>query len=121
MIEITDALWRSFYHEQLKRLFELYPRDQVLVLQFERCRAEPEAEMAETCRFLGLEPFAELPQQLVRERSPRDKPPLPERMRAELVTRLSEDAANLADLCPRIDLSLWPNFEHLSPSHRQRS
>ena len=119
MIEITDALWRSYYHEQLRRLFELYPRDQVLVLQFERCRAEPEAQMEATCRFLGLEPFAELPHQLVRERSPRAKPPLPERMRAELVERLSEDAAKLARLCPEIDLSLWPNFEHLSAARQQ--
>lgn len=117
MIEITDALWRSYYHEQLRRVFELCPREQVLVLQFERCLADPSGQMDATCRFLGLEPFEELPEQLVRERSPRDKPPLPERMRSELVARLSDDVAQLAGLCPEIDLSLWPNFANLrSPS-----
>lgn len=114
MIEITDALWRSFYHEQLKRAFELYPREQVLVLQFERCRADPAREMERTCRFLGLEPFEELPSQLVRERSPRDKPAFPDRTREELVARLADDVRKLAATCPEIDLSLWPNFSHLA-------
>jgi hypothetical protein len=114
MIEITDALWRSFYHEQLKRLFELYPRDQVLVLQFERCRTNPAGQMEATCRFLGLEPFDELPSQLVRERSPRDKPPLADRLRDELVARLSDDVRQLIELCPEIDPSLWPNFKHIA-------
>lgn len=118
MIEITDALWRSFYHEQLKRLFELYPRDQVLVLQFERCRTDPAGQMEATCRFLGLEPFGELPSQLVRERSPRDKPPLADRLRDELVARLSDDVRKLIDLCPEIDPSLWPNFNHIAANSR---
>jgi hypothetical protein len=118
MIEITDALWRSFYHEQLKRLFELYPRDQVLVLQFERCRTDPAGQMEATCRFLGLEPFGELPSQLVRDRSPRDKPPLADRLRDELVARLSDDVRKLIDLCPEIDPSLWPNFNHIAANSR---
>jgi hypothetical protein len=113
MIEITDALWRSFYHAELKRLFELYPREQGLVLQFERCLGDPGGQMRATCGFLGLEPFDELPNQLVRERSPRDKPPLPARMHDELVTRLTDDVRQLARLCPEIDLSAWPNFSHL--------
>jgi len=113
MIEITDAMWRSFYYQQLRRVFELYPREQVLVLQFERCRNEPEPQMRATCEFLGLEPFAELPPQLVEERSPRDKPEFPRRMREELVARLSDDVRRLAELCPEIDPALWPNFTHL--------
>jgi Sulfotransferase family len=118
MIEITDALWRSFYYEQLKRLFELYPRDQVLVLQFERCRTDPAGQMEATCRFLGLEPFGELPSQLVRDRSPRDKPPLADRLRDELVARLSDEVRKLIDLCPEIDPSLWPNFNHIAANSR---
>ena len=114
MIEITDALWRSFYCEQLERVFELYPRDRVLVLQFERCRTDPEGQMAATCRFLGLDPFDELPGQLLRERSPRDKPTLPDRTRDELIHRLTGDVSRLAELCPEIDVSMWPNFSHLA-------
>jgi hypothetical protein len=114
LIEITDALWRSFYYEQLNRVFELFDRERVLVLQFERCRTDPAGQMEATCRFLGLEPFDELPDQLVRERSPREKPSLPERMRAELVERLSADVSRLIGMCPEIDLELWPNFSHLA-------
>jgi hypothetical protein len=114
LVEIADALWRSFYFEQLSRVFELYPREQVLVLQFERCRADPEGQMQATSGFLGLEPFAELPRQLVGERSPRDKPALSDRMRGELVARLTDDVGRLAELCPEIDLSLWPNFRHMA-------
>jgi hypothetical protein len=116
LVEIADALWRSFYFEQLRRLFELYPREQILVLQFERCRNDPAGQMEATCRFLGLEPFEELPRPLVRERFPREKPSLPERMREELVSRLSEDVRRLAGLCPELDLSAWPNFSHLAAS-----
>jgi Sulfotransferase family len=114
LIEISDALWRSFYYEQLSRVFELFGRDQVLVLQFERCLSDPEGEMRATCRFLGLEPLETPPRQLTRERPPREKPVLPERMREELVRRLADDVGRLARLCPEIDLSLWPNFSHLA-------
>ena len=114
LVEIADAMWRSFYFEQLSRLFELYSREQVLVLQFERCVVDPQGQMHSTCRFLGLEPFEELPRQLVRERDAREKPSLPERMREELVARLSDDVGRLAGLCPEIELSLWPNFSHLA-------
>jgi hypothetical protein len=114
LIEISDALWRSFYYEQLSRVFELFGRDQVLVLQFERCLSDSEGEMRATCRFLGLEPFEEPPPQLTRERPPREKPALPERTREELVRRLTDDVGRLAGLCPEIDLSQWPNFSHLA-------
>ena len=72
------------------------------MLQFERCRSDPAGQMEATCRFLGLEPFDELPDQLVRERRAR-KPSLPERMRAELVER-SDDVSRLIGLCRR---STW--------------
>jgi hypothetical protein len=114
LVEIADAMWRSFYFEQLSRLFELYSREQVLVLQFERCVEDPQGQMRSTCGFLELEPFDELPRQLLRERAARDKPSLPERMREELVARLSDDVERLARLCPEIELSLWPNFSHLA-------
>lgn len=119
LAQVADAVWRGRYHEQLRRVFELYPRGQVLVLQFERCVREPLPQLAATCRFLGLEPFDELPRRMERRRSaPRQKPELPEHMRSELVARLGDDVARLAELCPEIDLSLWPSFSHLAPPGR---
>jgi len=36
------------------RILNLFPRDNVLILQHERCHAEPLAEMQRMQRFLGI-------------------------------------------------------------------
>jgi hypothetical protein len=113
---LGDALWRGFYAEQLRHVFRFFPREQVLVLQFERCRKEPLRQLRRTCDYLGIEPPDELPEEMTREREPQEKPPLSESMRGELVERLEVDVSALARLCPEIDLSLWPNFAHLADS-----
>ena len=45
---------RGFYGEQLGRLFELFPREQALVLRAEDLRRDPAAILAQVRRFLGL-------------------------------------------------------------------
>jgi hypothetical protein len=113
---VSDAVWRGFYGEQVGRLLELFPRERVLVLQYERCRAEPEAELARTCEFLGIETPAEPSERLRRERGEgrgehrHDVPDLPGPIRDELVERWREDVSLLTRLCPEIDLDLWPAF-----------
>jgi hypothetical protein len=116
LAQLADAVWRGFYGEQLRHAFRIFPREQLLVLQFERCRAEPLEQMRRTCEFLGLDPPGELPEAMERRRPPREKPPLPDRMRAELVARLAADVSALAELCPEIDLALWPNFDRSGAS-----
>ena len=110
LVQLSDAVWRGFYFEQLRRLYDLFPRERVLVQQFERCRDEPLAEMARTCEFLGIEPFTELPANMTRERDPKPKPPLSDAMRAELVALLADDVARTMELCPELDPALWKNF-----------
>jgi len=112
--EIAAAVSRGAYAQQVSRVFDFFPREQVLVLQYERCVTDPVAEMERTCRFLGLEPMSEPPQELVK----RGRPPNPKRelspgMRDDLVARLRSDIEWLVRLCPEIDVSLWPNFRHL--------
>ena len=113
---VSDAAWRGFYGEQIGRLLDIYPPDQVLVLQYERCRAEPAAELARTCEFLGVETPAEPDERLLRERGEgkgdrrHDVPDLPPAIRDELVERWREDVSFLARLCPDLDLGLWPSF-----------
>jgi hypothetical protein len=114
LAQLADAVWRGFYYEQLRRVLDVFPREQLLVLQFERCRDDPLGEMARTCRFLGIEAREELPGVMTRERSPKEKPPLPDHMRAQLVTTLAPDVERLAGLCPELDLALWPNFAQLA-------
>jgi hypothetical protein len=114
LMMFADSLARSLYRQQLRRVFDFFPRDRVLVLQFERCTRDTEGQLRATCEFLGLEPFEELPPRAVgRKRPPHEKPELADAIREELVARLEDDVIRLAQLCPEIDLELWPNFRHL--------
>ncbi|WP_334142923.1 sulfotransferase [Rhabdothermincola sp.] len=45
------------YAEQLARLFEVFPREQVLVLLYEEFARQPQAVLERTYRFLGVEPI----------------------------------------------------------------
>jgi hypothetical protein len=109
---VSDAVWRGYYGEQLRHVFEVFPRDQVLVLQYERCRRDPVDQLEATCRFLGIEVPDEPSELLLRQprRGGHERPELPDRVRDDLVTRYRDDVAALVELCPEIDLSLWPNF-----------
>src|SRR5947207_982402 len=74
---IGDATWRGFYFQQLRHVFALFPHEQVLVLQFERCVQDPVGEMARTWRFLGVDPPEKTPDRLLRHRQVgRDTPEL---------------------------------------------
>jgi hypothetical protein len=118
---LATAVARSAYADQLRRVFDFYPAEQVLVLQYERCVIDPAGEMARTLRFLDLEPPAEPPRDL-REtsRAPAGKPELPAGMRRELQARLGPDVERLIALCPELDVSLWRNFADLSATPRER-
>jgi Sulfotransferase domain len=108
-------MWRGFYHEQLRRVLELYPRNQVLVLQYERCVAEPIAELERTCRFLGLRSRRRPPERLAtRVGSAQASSPLEEAARRELTALYREDVRRLVELVPGIDLTMWPNFRELA-------
>jgi hypothetical protein len=111
MSELSDAIYRSLYHQQLERLLKHFPRDQVLVLQYERCRQDLAGQMEATHRFLGLEPVAVPPPKVeVRSRPQRWKPQLSDQQQEELVASMRDDVQRLLALCPEIDVSLWPNF-----------
>jgi hypothetical protein len=115
LMMLADALARGLYHQQLCRVFEFFPRERVLVLQYERCVADTAVQLAATCRFLDLEPFDQLPPRATeRRRPPNPKPQLGEGMRLDLIGRLGDDVSRLIEMCPEIDVSLWPNFRHLS-------
>ncbi|HEV7384701.1 MAG TPA: hypothetical protein VGN89_07460 [Phenylobacterium sp.] len=49
---------RGFYGEQMARVYDLFPRDQVLVLRSDDLRREPGASLSRVRRFLGLEEAA---------------------------------------------------------------
>jgi Sulfotransferase domain len=108
---ISGAVSRSAYAGQLRRVFELFPREQVLVLQYERCTAQPSLEIERTWRFLGLAPESgSAPGPAEPAHAPRARSELPAGVREDLVARLRHDIDEVAELCPEIDLGLWPNF-----------
>jgi hypothetical protein len=111
---VGDSLARGLYHDQVKRAFDLLGRERVLVLQYERCVAEPMAQMQRTQRFLDLTPLDDLTGRLKQDKPPsRDKPPLPRHLHEQLHGVYAEDVRRVAELCPDVDPELWPNFRGL--------
>lgn len=47
---------RGFYGEQVARMFELFPREQVLFLKADDLRTDPNTVLASVCAFLGVAP-----------------------------------------------------------------
>jgi hypothetical protein len=43
------------YHRQLKRFFELFPRERLLVLLYEDIQADPSAILARACAHVGVQ------------------------------------------------------------------
>jgi hypothetical protein len=104
----AQAVARGLYHAQLERVLEHFPQEQLLVQQYERCVADPAAELARTYAFLGLDASfvpAGLTARVNASRSP--KPELPAERLAELRRTFLPDAERLAAAFPELDLSLW--------------
>lgn len=102
---------RSLYAGQLERLLRYFPREQILVLQFERCLADPAAELARTFRFLGLEPVDHRPPRLMDRRNTAEsgpKPQLSPEAARELTATLCADLPRLVELVPDLDIERWP-------------
>jgi hypothetical protein len=108
---VSDALERGRYHRQLSRMLEYFPAEQLLVLQYERCVAEPLGCYRQTLSFLGLAKHDPDPAALRRRvgwatTSATPLAHLDERLAAEL----GEDVERLLAQFPQIDPALWPNF-----------
>ncbi len=74
--------------------------------------------MERTCRFLGMDPPEEFPERLMEHKQAgRQTPGLTPEIGGELVERYREDSSRLAELCPEIDLSLWPSAS--APGRRE--
>ena len=109
--DIQGAFQRSIYAPQLRRVLAAFPADQVWVGQYEACRADPGRELARTYEFLGLSPH-ELGLDAYRgEVNPttRAKFEPSAALQASLIEGYAADLAQLAELVPGLDLSLWPS------------
>jgi hypothetical protein len=110
----TDAIERGRYALQLRRVYDYFDEDQVLVLQYEQCREDPFGQYRRTLDFIGA-PQHE-PKEPTRTRGTAQKSrkePIWDDLRYAIVRELEEDVAELAELVPDLDVTLWRNFAHL--------
>ena len=115
---VNNAIGRGLYAGQLQLLFKHFPREQVLVLQFERCRRDPAAMLAKTFTFLGLDPAVQPEQdKFAVARNARSGAPVPiDRTLVEGLPRFyADDVRQLVDVVgDDVDPQLWPNFAELT-------
>jgi hypothetical protein len=106
--EVVSA---SLLGQPTRRLVSLFPRSQILVLQYEKCVLEPGVELQRTYRFLSLDPTF-VPPSLNRRINvlSREKPRILREQCNRLADYLREDANLFFDLFPEVDASLWPEF-----------
>ena len=101
---------RGCYADQLQRLWGVFPREQVVVLQYERCVADPRGELRRTFEFLGLDPAPAdaltAPERRVNATRV-SKAALSEEQRAALARAFAPEVERLSELVPGLDLSLW--------------
>lgn len=108
---ITEAIDRSRYANQLAWWLRHYPREQILLLQYERCVADTQAELARTQAFLGLSEEPAPDEELTRTRKRSDwHAPMPDEMRRFLADYYADDVAELGELMPDLDRTLWPSM-----------
>lgn len=110
-----EALMRGFYGRQVQRLIEAVGRDQLLVLQYERCVREPAEQFDRTLAFLGVAPHRPDERHLNMRYNATvgEKDSLSSKDEVALVAEYEPEVSLLKELVPDIDLTLWPRFKHL--------
>ncbi len=108
---LTDAVQRGFYAAPLRNWARWFAPERILVLQYERCVADPSGQLARTFEFLGLDPPPSTPDLARRvSETTAARPKLGSDVRRRLVEIYAPDVAELAAAYPDLDLDLWPDF-----------
>jgi hypothetical protein len=113
--DIQGTFQRGLYAPQLRRVLAAFPASQVFVGQYEACRRDPAGQLARTYSFLGLAAFEPEASALLGEVNPttgRRFEPGPA-LRRSLLDGYAPDIAQLRQLVPDLDLSLWPTARRL--------
>jgi Sulfotransferase domain len=106
---VADAVRQGFYARSLRHYLDYFPREQMLVLQYECCAADPAGQLRATYQFLGLDDYE--PEHLHRPvNASVGKRQLDEAAIGRLVDMYAADVEDLASLVPSLDLSYWPHF-----------
>jgi Sulfotransferase domain len=105
---IAEVVGYTMYAENLRRWMDYFPPEQLLVLQYEHCKAAPVEQLVATYRFLGLDPEYR-PSILNRpiNKTLEEKPALDADVKSRLRDLFAPDVAELVKLVPTLDLSVW--------------
>ena len=116
MPAVADAIERGRYASQLRRVLACHDRERILILQYEKCRADASAEYRRTLSFLGVDPDHRPPEfdRLRGTTQAASRQPLWDHLVAGLRATYEPEIAALAELAPEIDVTLWPSFAHLA-------
>jgi hypothetical protein len=108
----TDAFARGLYYRQLSHLLTYFKKEQILLLQYEKCVADTDGELSKTLRFLGVHGLESGKGSAVERvnASHRTKPRLSETELTVLAAAYADDVLALARAFSEIDLDLWPHF-----------
>jgi hypothetical protein len=115
----ADAIERGRYATQLRRLLACHAPSKLLILQYEKCVADPAGQYRRTLRFLGVDADHEhdgFEQQRGTTQAAK-KQPLPAHLEEGLLATLEPEVVRLAAMTPEIDIGLWKNFSHLKAAH----
>ena len=95
---------------------QAYPPERLLVLQYERCAADADAQLSRTYEYLGLAPHRLAPEELARPRNMAklEKLEVPPQHLELLRRYYRPEVERLRGRMPDLDLSLWPNFADLA-------
>jgi sulfotransferase family protein len=114
---LADAVRPGFYHRLLGPWFEVFDPSQFLILQYEKCVADVDAQLTLTFDYLGLTPYhSSETEQPPSPESPRlrDRGNLDAEVKERLVDLYTPDVSELVGALPQLDVSVWPNFAHLN-------
>ncbi len=107
----SDAIERGRYGTQMKRVYEIFEREQVLVLQYERCVQDPVGQYRRTLAHLRVDDHVPEDVASLRGQSMASgKTPLWDELVEGLKLTFDPEVRVLRELVPDIDLDLWPNF-----------
>jgi hypothetical protein len=100
---------RGLHAEQLRALWRVFPRGQVMLLQEEACRDDPAGQLARTFTYLGVAPDASLAAPTMQApAAPRDPgAAVHEPIRRAIENAYAVEVEQLALLAPELDFDRW--------------
>jgi hypothetical protein len=115
----ADAIERGRYATQLRRVLAYHDESRLLILQYEKCVADPAGQYRRTLSFLGVDP-EHRHDGFERRRGTTQaaqKTPLWSDLMDGLRAAIEPEVRALAAMTPEIDVSLWKNFSHAAAAN----